>query len=108
TVRLAVDVMLPSETVSVTVLLPSVALHPAAIVAVIAPLLLLIEPMEMPVGTVVAVTIRLPGAVSTSLTAAICTAVPATLPCWRVKVPPAVIVGGVVPVQKEMPPAVPA
>src|SRR5438477_2437106 len=65
TVRLAVRVpLLPSVTVRTTVLEPTVALHPAATFAVMVPLLLEIELMVMPVGTVVAVTIRLAAAVS--------------------------------------------
>src|SRR5690242_12538454 len=61
TVRLAVAMPpLPSVTVSTTVLLPRVAAQPAASVAVIVPLVLVIEATMMPAGTVVAVTVRLP------------------------------------------------
>ncbi len=67
TVRLVVLVpLLPSVTVNTTVFAPTVAAQPAATLAVIVPAVLVIEVTVMPVGTVVAVTPKLPTAVSVS------------------------------------------
>ncbi len=56
------------------------------------PKLLVIPVTAMPVGTVVAVTVRLPATVSLSLTVAMVAPVP-VLPRWRDAATPAVIVG---------------
>src|SRR4030095_6510087 len=82
-VRLPVAVALPaSETFNPTRFAPRVAEQATAIDAVIVPLVLVIEEMEMPRGTEVTVTIRLPAGVRSSLTVAIvCTA--EGLSCWR-------------------------
>src|SRR5438445_445866 len=75
------------------VLAPTVAVQLAATLAVIVPLVLVMLVTLRPVGTVVAVTVKLPAAVSTSLTVAMVETVPA-LPCCRDSAVPAVIVGG--------------
>ncbi len=65
----------------------------AATVAVTLPEASIAMPVTvMPAGGV-AVTVSVLAAWSRSLTVAICDEVPA-LPCWRMTVPPAVIVGG--------------
>jgi hypothetical protein len=104
--RLAVAVpLLPSVTVSTTVLAPRAVLHKAAVLAVIVPLILLIPVTVSPAGTVVAVTIKLPAAVSLSLTVAMVETVPA-LPCCRVNTAAAVIVGRLFCTEKDHIPAV--
>jgi hypothetical protein len=61
TVKLAVELPpFESVTVNPTVFAPKVALQSAARVAVIVPLLLVIPVTEMPEGTVVAATVKLP------------------------------------------------
>jgi hypothetical protein len=79
-------------TVNTTVFAPSVAVQSAATFAVIVPAVLLIEVTVIPAGTVVAVTTRLPAAVSPSLAVAMVLAEPAVPRC-RVKAAAAVIVG---------------
>lgn len=92
-IKLAVAVPeLPSATLSTTVLLPSAALQPAATFAEIVPPELLMEVTEMPVGTVIAVTTKLPAEVSPSLTVAMVETDPAVPRC-RINVEAAVIVG---------------
>ena len=96
TVRLAVAVAPPpSVTLSTTVLSPSVAEQSAATVAVTSPveeLGALIEVMLMPAGALITVRTKSCLGVSASSTVAIVAVVPA-LPCRRIAVAPAVIVG---------------
>ena len=97
TIKLPVAVpLLESVTVRTIVLFPSVAVQLAAMLAVIVPLLLVIEVTVIPAGTVVAVTTKLPAGVSLSLTVAIVETEPA-VPCCRESAAPAVIVGRLLP-----------
>src|SRR5436189_6033447 len=78
TVRFAIAVPeFPSVTVRTTVLAPGVAVQSAATVAVMVPAVLVREGAVMGAGTDVAVTTRLPTAVSVSLTVAIVETLPA-------------------------------
>lgn len=84
TIRFAFAVKEPSETCSTIVLSPVVAAQSAAMSAVIVPPVLTMLVTVRPVGTVVAVTVKLPAAVSLSLTVAICELL-AAMPCCRDK-----------------------
>ena len=93
TVRFPSVVAVPSETRRTTVFAPVAAEQLAATFAVIFPFELLIEVTEMPVGTVTAVTVKLPAAVSASLTTAIWELLAAE-PCCRVMPPEVGVIDG--------------
>ena len=102
TVRFAVDVPpFESVTVSTTVLAPGVALQAAATVAVMVPFVFVMPLTVIPTATVDAVTVKLPGGWSGSLTVAIVLTVPA-LPCCLVSGPPGVMAGGVLTVSVKV------
>ena len=85
--------VLPSVALSTMTLLPVAAAHPAARSAVMLPLVLTMFVIVMFGGTVIAVTVILPGAPTSSVTTAICELV-AGLPCVRDNPTVGVIVGG--------------
>ena len=75
-------------------LLPMAAAQLAATSAVIVPPVLTMFVTVMPAGTVMAVTVKLPAAVSASLTVAMVELM-AALPCWRASVETVEKVGGI-------------
>src|SRR6185295_1852893 len=83
TVRLAELVSGPSDVCRTMVLAPVAAVQPAAMFAVIVPLVLTMFEIVRPSGTVVAVTTRLPAAMWSSLTVAM-VELEAAEPCCRV------------------------